>query len=329
VQLLILLPVLSRAGVVLRPRFDLRGTGLGHTFRLGGWTVLFVVVNQIAYTVVVRLASGGTASGSDGGTGITVYSSTFLIMMVPHAVVTVSLATATLPALSRRATDRDLTGLGTMLAGTVRTALAVVVPFAALLPVVAPSLAQVLYGYGAAAGDVENYVPSLALFGAGLVVFTVHYLMLRGYYALEQNRTVFAVQCAVAATNIVVAIVLVGATGDRWTSPALIGAYTSAYLVGAVVSTLVLRHRLGGLGAGGWASFVVRLVGAVAVSSGLALGIRVLLPGSSSDGSLVEAFAELVLLGGVAVLAYLVAARLLRINEVTSVLATVLRRASR
>ena len=29
------------------------------------WTVLFVVVNQIAYTVVVRLASGGTASGGD------------------------------------------------------------------------------------------------------------------------------------------------------------------------------------------------------------------------------------------------------------------------
>ena len=96
-QLLILLPYLAAAGVVLRPRFDFRGTGLGHTLRLGVWTVLFVVVNQIAYTVVVRLSTGGTASGDPEGTGYSVYSATFLIMMVPHSVVTVSLATAILP----------------------------------------------------------------------------------------------------------------------------------------------------------------------------------------------------------------------------------------
>ena len=206
VQLLVLLPFLATAGVVVRPRFDFRGTGLGHTLRLGIWTVLFVVVNQIAYTVVVRLANSGTAGGNDGGTGITVYSSTFLIMMVPHAVVTVSLATAMLPALSRRATADDPEGLARLLSGTLRTALVVVVPFAALLPVIAPALARVLFGYGAAADYVDNYVPSLALFGGGLVVFTVHYLMLRGFYAVEQTRAVFVIQCAVSATNIVAAL---------------------------------------------------------------------------------------------------------------------------
>ena len=59
-QFLVLLPYLRPAGFRYRPRFDFRGTGLGHTLRLGVWTVLFVVVNQVAYTVVVRLASSGT-----------------------------------------------------------------------------------------------------------------------------------------------------------------------------------------------------------------------------------------------------------------------------
>ena len=59
-QLLVLLPYLRSAGFRYRPRFDFRGAGLGHTLRLGLWTVLFVVVNQVAYTVVVRLASSGT-----------------------------------------------------------------------------------------------------------------------------------------------------------------------------------------------------------------------------------------------------------------------------
>ncbi len=63
-QLLILVPYLRAAGFTFRPRFDFRGSGLGHTFRLGTWTVAFVVVNQIAYTVVVRLASSGTAQAA-------------------------------------------------------------------------------------------------------------------------------------------------------------------------------------------------------------------------------------------------------------------------
>ena len=329
VQLLILVPVLRSAGVLVRPRFDFRGTGLGRTLRLGGWTVLFVVVNQIAYTFVVRLSSSGTAGGDPTGTGYTVYSQTFLIMMVPHAIVTVSLTTAILPALARRANSDDLAGLGGLLASTVRTALVVVVPFAALLPVVAPALARVLFGYGAAADSVENYVPSLALFGGGLVVFTVHYLMLRGYYALEQTRTVFYIQCVVAATNIVAALVLVASTSTRWTSPALIGAYTSAYLVGAVVSTVLLQRRVGGIGDGVWSSFLGKLVAAVLVSTGVALGLRTVLPSLPGDSSVVEAFFHLVLLGGAAVMAYLLAARALRLNEVTSVLGTVLRRTSR
>ena len=56
-QFLILLPYLRAAGYRYRPRFDFRDAGLGHTLRLGVWTVLFVIVNQVAYTVVVRLAS--------------------------------------------------------------------------------------------------------------------------------------------------------------------------------------------------------------------------------------------------------------------------------
>ena len=48
----------------------------------------------------MRLASGGTAA-SDDGTGITIYSSAQLAVMVPHSIATVSLATAMLPPLGR------------------------------------------------------------------------------------------------------------------------------------------------------------------------------------------------------------------------------------
>ena len=113
VQLLILVPYLAAAGVTFRPRFDFRGTGLGHTLRLGVWTVLFVWSTRSptpSWSGSPRAAPAGRHDPD--GTGYTVYSATFLIMMVPHSVVTVSLATAMLPRLSRRADGRDLGGLG-------------------------------------------------------------------------------------------------------------------------------------------------------------------------------------------------------------------------
>ena len=232
VQFLVLVPYLRATGFRFHPRFDFRDAGLGHTLRLGAWTVGFVIVNQIAYTVVVRLASSGTAQAqlggecvdrgaslADQGTGLTIYANSFLMMMVPHAIVTVSLATAVLPRLAARAADTDLAGLARTLAETLRTALAVVLPFAALLPIIALDLANALFGLGAGRDSFALYQPVLALFGPGLVFFTVHYLMLRGFYALERNRTVFLIQCGIAAVNIAVAVALVTRTDPRATAP--------------------------------------------------------------------------------------------------------------
>jgi putative peptidoglycan lipid II flippase len=324
-QFVILLPYLKASGFDYRPRFDFRGTGLGHTLRLGVWTVLFVIVNQVAYTVVVRLASGGTASSADG-TGYSVYQSTFLIMMVPHSVVTVSLATAILPRLSARAAESDLAGVARSLSDTLRSALAVVVPFALLVPFIATDLARVIWGYGAAADDYERYAPSLALFGGGLVFFTVHYLMLRGFYALERTRTVFWIQCAVAATNIAAALLLVRATDAEHTSPSLVLAYTASYLVGSVISYVLLVRLLGGLRTPTLVRFLARMVLAAGVSTAAAAGTAYLLHQVVDEPGLVLAAAWAFLVTAVDVVVFVLLARVLRLREVTTVVDTVTRR---
>ncbi|MBB6627958.1 murein biosynthesis integral membrane protein MurJ [Nocardioides sp. KIGAM211] len=326
-QLMILVPYLKKAGFTYRPRFDFRGTGLGHTFRLGIWTVLFVVVNQAAYFVVVNLASGGTAGGDDG-TGLTVYSSTFLIMMVPHSIITVSLATAILPRLSALSASGDLAGLARSLTSALRTALAVVVPFAALLPLVAPDVANVIL-HGAARDDIGLYVPSLALFGPGLVFFTVHYLMLRGFYALEHTRTVFFIQCAVALTNIAVAVALVRSTDDAHTSPSLVLAYTASYAVGSLVSYAVLRRLTGGLETPRLVRFLVRLALATVGATVPALALALFLHDLTGTPTWPVALAQGVAITGLDVALFLLLARALRLREVTDVLDTVLRRRAR
>ncbi len=344
-QLAILVPFLRRAGFRFRPRFDFRGTGLGHTLRLGTWTVLFVLVNQVAYTVVVKIASSGTAdafatvcSAPQDGTGYTIYSSAFLLVMVPHSVATVSLATAVLPRLSAYAAESDLRGVARSVASTLRTAYVVVIPFALLLPLVALDLSNLLIGYGAARPNVPAFAVSLALFAPGLVFFTAHYLMLRGFYSLERTRTVFWVQCLIAATNILLAVVLTRATSPAGTAPGLVLAYGGAYLVGAVGSYWLLRRVLGGLETPVLVRFLVRLLIAAGIATAVAWAVRAgmqeLWPAetgraATSGSSKGRAVGVLAVTGLTDVVVFLVLARAMRITEVTSVMALLAKRLHR
>ncbi len=324
IQLLVLIPYLHKSGFRFRARYDFRGAGLGHTFRLGVWTVLFVVANQVAYTVVVRIASGGTLnsgvcdpSGSSSGTGYTIYANSFLLVMVPHAVITVSLATAVLPRLSAYAADHDVRAVGRSVVSTMRSAYALVLPLLALLPVVAPDLANVMFGWGSASQSYPDFVPTLSLFVVGTFFFTSHYLVLRGFYALEQNKRVFGIQCVIAAVNIAAALLLTRDISSSQTAPRLVVAYTIAYAVGATLSYAQLSRRTGGLGGRSLTRFAVRMTLVVGLSVGFAWLVRVGLLEVVASGTKVDAALRLVLVGAAGGLAYLALARLFRVGEVT------------
>jgi len=169
-------------------------------------------------------------------------------------------------------------------------------------------------------------VTSMILFGPGVVFFTVHYLMLRGFYALELNRLVFFVQCGIAATNVVVAVLLVSRATAAQTSPALVVAYGVSYVLGATVSYLLLRGRLGGLETPALVRFLVRLFLATIVSTAAAWGLGRLLPGAGDDVSHVMAGVRLVLLGTIDLAIFVLLARAMRLREVTTVLDTALSR---
>ncbi len=338
VQLLILVPFLKRAGFSYRARFDFRGTGLGPTMRLGVWTVLFVVVNQIAYTVVVRLASSGTADavtgactvGGSHGTGYTIYSNAFLLVMVPHAIATVSLATAMLPRLAGYAVDGDLRGVAHSVASTLRTAYALIIPFALLLPLIALDLSNLIFGYGAGRVSVPAFAVALALFSPGLVFFTTHYLMLRGFYALEQTRTVFYIQCVVAAVNIALAVALTHHSPPSRTAQGLVLAYAGSYLVGGLTSYSMLRRRLGGLETPVLVRYLVRLLLAAGIAAAVAWAVKHGIQLAwEPRGDKVQALGLLAATALVDLGVFLALARALRITEVTEVMGLVTSRLRR
>lgn len=331
VQLLVLLPYLRSAGFRFSARFDFRGSGLGHTLRLGTWTVLFVVVNQIAFTVVVRLASHGTAQAACTHpaahvTGYTIYSSAYLLIIVPHSIITVSLGTALLPRLSAYAAEGNLAALGTAIGSALRSAYAVMLPVIALLPVLAYDISQLAWAYGAGRHTASNFVPTLSLFAVWLFFFTTHYLMLRGLYALEQTRRAFFIQSAIAVVNIVLAVVLTRGISPDQTSPRLVVAYAGSFVVGAVASYLLLAREVGGLDSRRLLRFMVRLGVVVGIATAGAALTRVGMHSLVGVDGKLQLLASVLVTGLVDVVLVLVLAKATRITEVTEITSELTRR---
>ena len=339
-QAAVLLPYMSRTGYHYRPRFDWRGAGLGRAGSLAFWTVGLVLVNQVAYIVIVRLlgdaGADATASNLTAG-GLVTYQNARLIFILPHSIITVSLVTALLPRMSRAAAEARWSELADYVAGGARTAAAAIIPAAAALIVLGPTLAQLLFGYGAAndeAGSVHFLGQIVSIFALGLLPFTTFYLVLRGWYAMEATRTAFWATVVLNVINVALAIVFFDLITDSHRTDAnavtgIAAAYVIAYWVTALLAWRVLSRRLGGLQTGRTVRALARMVAAATVALGIMylvqVGVLHVLPRHGKLAYLIDLTAV-----GVAGLGvYLVMARLLRVHEVTEVIAMLRARIAR
>ena len=328
VQLLVLLPYLRASGHHYRPKFGLRGTGLGRTAKLGIWTVLFVAVNQVTLVVVTKLAIAGSASDAPGAkAGLVAYSTAMLIILVPHGIVTVSLATAALPQMSSLAAEGDVTEVARLSARSIRQSLAIVVPAAAAMVAFAQPITMVIAGYGAGKNNTELMGYTLIALALGLIPFTVQYFQLRTFYAFEDTRTPFFLQCVIAATNIAAAIVgvrvVLGEEHLRFSGVALGAAYSLAYLVAVLMSRRVLARRVPRVSGSGVGLPLLAMVIAAVVGAGLGRLVLLLLDMVTDwHGPLTSAL-QLAIAAVVMLPVYVGVARVLRIHEVTDVVSVV------
>lgn len=328
-QAIILIPYVRAAGIRLRPRFDFRGVGLGHTLRLGLWTFGFVILNQVAFFVISRIAVGSSITAAQEGgeaSGATVYQSAFLIIQVPHAIITVSLVTATMPLISRLAADGDLAGVRAEIVSTLRLVLTAVVPFGVLLACLGQPIARSLFGWGDA--DTTVIGDTITAFAPGLVLFTLHYLLLRGFYATEDTRTPFLVQIGLAATNVGAAIGLTTGAAPEHVAALLALAYALAYLVGVVSSGTLLSRRVGRILDRSIGLFLLQLLVAAGCAAACMLGlVWVLEEYWASAESVGPAWVMTAVAGLGGALTYVLVARLARLPEMGSLLGAVTRRA--
>ncbi|RZF01885.1 murein biosynthesis integral membrane protein MurJ [Streptomyces sp. SCA2-2] len=320
IQALALVPFARAAGFRFRLRFDWRGNGLGRSVHAAKWTLLFVLANQVALTVVTNFANAADQELPQAGAGYTAYTYAQTIWLLPQSIVTVSLVTALLPRMSRAVAEGRLGDLRADLTRGLRISGVAIVPTAFLFLALGPQIAALLFAHGAAdAASVRPLGHMLQAFGPGLIAFSAQYLLLRGFYAFEDTRTPFFMAAWIAGVDIALASACHVLLPARWAVVGMAGAYTLSYLAGLALTARLLRRRLGGrIGTGGLGRAYGKLLCAAVPAAGLGWAAARAVSGPGGPGTAGTWSTAVALASGVlsTAVAYLLLARLLKVEEV-------------
>lgn len=322
-QALILFLFWRKAGLTFRADFRWRGVGLGRTGRAVSWMFGMILVAQIAGVVQANVAS--LAAGGDAPS-LAILRFSWLIFMLPHSVVAVSLATAYFTRMSTHARDGDLSAVRSDFMESVsRIGFFMVLASAGLVVVSLPFARQ----FGGEPESIRAMALVIALYSLGLVAFSVLFVVQRVFYALEDTRTPFFLQVAQATLFIALALVVATLPVGQiaW------GLALSASIAGGfqtVVAIVVLRWKLGGLSL---KPLVVNFAKfALAAIPGSAAGLGLLLGWGGADGGAYLRESALwsgVVMGGITlvmVLVYGAVLLLLRSEDARAVIEPVVRR---
>ena len=330
-QALILIPALRKSGYSFKPNFQFRNVGNGKVGNLAKWTIGFVLVNQITFLMVSNLTTlANVLVSGDPETvsvGFTSYQKGQLMMMLPHSIITVSIITALLPRLSRQAHEKDLTAFGGELSASLRLVSALIIPSAVFLLATGPWIGALLYGYGASSTAQGAALGGVAsMFALGLPAFSLFYVLLRSYYAQENTKTPFMINLGFNALHIVIGFTLFSFMPPGLQVAGLALGYSVSYVITCTLTWRRVGNRVPEIVKNGHLRLLVRVTAASVVAALFAyLLVRLTITNQSELSALRIGLAIGIFAGAFSIM-YLGLAKLLRISEVTAVLALVRRK---
>lgn len=330
-QALILVPALRKAGYNFRSNFKFKNVGNGKVGNLAKWTIGFVLVNQITFLMVSNLTTMANVlvagDPSAAAVGFTSYQKGQLMMMLPHSIITVSVITALLPRLSRQAHDKDLAAFGGELSASLRLVTALIVPSAVFLLAAGPWIGALLYGYGASSVEQGAALGAVAsMFAIGLPAFSLFYVLLRSYYAQENTKTPFMINLGFNALHIIIGFTLFSLLPEGLQVAGLALGYSVSYVITCALTWHRVGKRVPEIRGNGHLRLMVRVVTASLVSALVAyVLVRLTITNEPGLSALRIGLAIGIFAGSFSLL-YLGLAKLLRISEVSAVLALVRRK---
>ena len=249
----------------------------------------------------------------------------FRLFQLPQGVFAVAIGTVLFPALSRHATAKRMAEFREDLSMGFRQIFFVTLPFAALFAVLAVPTVRLIYEYGKVRGDevaISGVGSALLFFSVGMAFVSVNTLLNRAFYSIQKPSLPLIMGVVNLALNVGLDALLYKPLG--------VGGITLSTSIVSLVNffglMLLLAPRIGGVDARRVALSALRSVVALVPLAGVSYGVWYALEAALGHGSWWQRLVSVgvaYVTGGVA---YLVAARLMRMSELADLVAIIRRR---
>jgi putative peptidoglycan lipid II flippase len=275
--------------------------------RLSFWTFGVVLANQAAFYVAVALANRRPGE-------LSIYLAAYMFFLLPHGVIAVSVMDSLLPELSARWSSGDADAFRRRFARGVATISAVIVPAAAGYIVLARPIIGLTLEYGRLhPGSATRTAGALAMFAIGLPGFSAYLLVMRGFQAIQDTRSMFLLYAIENGINIVLAI----AFFPRLGAEGLALAFGLAYTASAALAWRRLGRLTGGLPTREVLGQLQRIAAAALVMTAVVLAVSLGIGGTRNLHLLVRVVASV----SAGVTVYVLVARALHVEELTALFA--------
>ena len=323
-QAFILLFAWKKANIKFSFNFKWRGFGLRPALKAATWSLGMVVVTQIGGVVQTIVASGAISARDTNPAvaSVAVMAVAWLVFMVPHSVVTVSVATAYFTSMAKHANENRMDLFRQDFSAGLRAISVFAVFFSVGMIILAYPMSRVFIGEFNATLSLGNVLIALLV---GLLPFSFVYMMQRAFYALEDTRTPFMFTLVQIVIYIIGATVIAQTVPAQWLVVALSLLTSTTVTIQAIIAYTLLVKRVGPLGDHRIATALAQFIFAGVIAGAAGYGMIELLGGISAGSFVLQSvwYSTLTigLVGFVMFTLYLVTLRLLKVSEVDSALA--------
>jgi len=305
-QVVIQWPSLRREGFRYRPMLDLRDPGLHQVLVLMGPGTIGLAATQVSLFVNTLLAT----SQETGAVSWLAYA--FRLMYLPIGLFGVSIATATLPTVSRYAAADDHAGARRVVSQALGMTTALCLPATFGLVTLAEPIVRLLFEHGQfTPADTASTAAAVRWYALGLLGYASVRVVSPVFYAIRQSKVPVVVSLCTIGFSVVANVLLVRVMGFR----GLAFGTSLAVLANGCALLVLLHRRLGGIEPQALALTFVKTVAAGSVMAAVSVGAERLLgiamPGPGTAAQVIRLSGSIV----VGLAALTATAKLLRIRE--------------
>ena len=320
VQALVLVPVVKRLGITIKPKFGLHG--LGKSFNLAGWTLVYVLISQLGYLVTVNVAtSAAVRSAQEGiktGVGYTPYTYAYFVMLLPYSIVTISIITAILPHISKLALDGKRDEVKAQLVRAIRLVGVITVPSAVAFLLFGPLITQSIF-IGIPTEDSRYIGYVLSALSFGLVAFSINLILIRGFNAFEDTKTQVVSIFVINIIAVAMSYFFLYFLKNQWVTVGLGVAFSVSYLVGLFVTLGLLKKHVGKLAISEFLAQHIRLLSASLLAMLPLYALTKYISWVAPDMTRAGRAGELLLVMVIAFFGYLLTAKAVGVEEISMV----------